>query len=143
MDQCSTWQAPYELGGGQYKGNSPQAVCSAWGNVVSSGAPHTSTVNGNVCNFFQPADPTVPDDVDYSDGAEIAHVCEAGANTPGQTINCEGACTVSLALVSPELEPQKFQDMAQIGGLFAVAAVVILCMRKVFNFFDKAPHGDS
>lgn len=44
---------------------------------------------------------------------------------------------------APQFTVEKMQDMSALWGMFLLAAIVILCLRKLFNVFDKAPHGEN
>lgn len=43
----------------------------------------------------------------------------------------------------PQFTSEKIADMATLWGMFLLAAIAILCVRKLFNIFDKAPHAEG
>lgn len=58
-------------------------------------------------------------------------------------IECATACTVTLQLETSPADPARLADLAEMWGLFLGAAIVVLCLRKLANIFDRSPHGDS
>ena len=44
---------------------------------------------------------------------------------------------------TPQFTVEKIADMSALWSLFLLAAIVILCIRKLFNVFDRAPHGEN
>ncbi len=143
MDTCNSWQAPFEMPyNSAFKGSTAQGVCTAWGNSMSFGYPHTATYDGEICHFFMAADPNDPESVDYSDGAPITQVCEAANAGGGQTINCDGACSVSVELKAAPPDPENVADIGMLFGLFLVSAVLVFCARELLNLFRVNPHED-
>lgn len=64
------------------------------------------------------------------------HYCKTSAAQSAYPI-------IKLCDDTPQFTTEKIADMATLWGLFLVAAIVILCLRKLFNVFDKAPHGEN
>ena len=60
----------------------------------------------------------------------------------GETINCSSACTVTIALEPAPVDPARLTDLTDAWGLFLGAAIVIILLKKMYDIFDKAPHGD-
>lgn len=57
-------------------------------------------------------------------------------------IECSTACTVTLQLETTPADPDRIADLAEMWGLFLLAAIVVLCFRKLYDIFDRAPHGE-
>lgn len=95
----------------------------AYGNSLS----YTGDTPGGACKFF--VDNT---SISYSGGTE--HQCATSAGTYPISKLCDD---------SPQFTVEKMQDMATVWGLFLLAAIVILCARKILNIFDRAPHAEG
>lgn len=58
-------------------------------------------------------------------------------------IECATACTATVQLEPAPPSSDFIADQAEVWGLFLVVAIVVLCLRKLYDLFDKAPHGDG
>jgi hypothetical protein len=58
------------------------------------------------------------------------------------TIQCATACTVTLQIEPTPITLERIQDMGLVWSGFLLAAIVVLGLRKIFDIFDKAPHGE-
>lgn len=61
----------------------------------------------------------------------------------GETIQCTEACTVTIQLQPAPPDPSHIADYSTMFGLFFLAALVIFCARKVYDFFDRTPHHEG
>lgn len=81
--------------------------------------------------------------------------CQLFAATTANTTRAVNAESCSIAAVTnaypvikvcddtPTFTVEKMQDMATVWGLFLLAAIAIICARKILNIFDKAPHAEG
>lgn len=60
----------------------------------------------------------------------------------GETIQCSTACTVTIAIETAPADPARLADLSEAWSLFLGAAIVIVLLKKLYDIFDKAPHGD-
>lgn len=58
------------------------------------------------------------------------------------TIECSTACTVTVQIEPTPITLERIEDMGLVWSGFLLAAVVIIGLRKIFDIFDKAPHGE-
>jgi hypothetical protein len=56
------------------------------------------------------------------------------------TINCPGACTVTVQLEPAPITQEKINDMSLVWSGFLLAAIVVMGLRKLLNIFDSSPH---
>lgn len=59
------------------------------------------------------------------------------------TTTAEGcAVTVTVQLEPMPLDSERLQDIAELSGLFFVAALVIFCARRLLDLFRVSHHDD-
>ena len=58
-------------------------------------------------------------------------------------IECATACTATVQLEPAPPTSEYLGDMSEVWLLFLGAAIVVFCLRKLYDLFDKAPHGDG
>lgn len=58
-------------------------------------------------------------------------------------VQCSSACTVTVQLEAPPANPEHLGDLSAAWGLFFGAAIIVVLLKKIYDIFDKAPHGDS
>nr|WP_315238090.1 hypothetical protein [uncultured Albidiferax sp.] len=138
METCETWESPHSIAG--LRGSTPQNACAAVAKYFSEfepGVVYSGAINGSYCHLTNNAD-----------GIEIGsylvenHCTPIVSTTPGNTINCDAACTVAVELKAAEPDAEKITDMAQIWGLFLVVLVAVYCAKQILKFFESTPHGE-
>lgn len=92
---------------------SPGEACNLW--LVSAFGTAQSLVTVGPHSCIQSGSPTI--------NFPIIKVCD---DTP-----------------QPQFTSEKIADMAALWGMFLLVAIVILGLRKLYNVFDKAPHGEN
>lgn len=55
-------------------------------------------------------------------------------------IECSTACTVTVVLEPAPAPEGSIEDVASMWGLFFVAAIVVMGLRKLYDLFDRGPH---
>lgn len=122
-----------------------QGVCSAWSSTVqystSARLAESTLYPGNLACF---ADPTGQqnlvrgcDDVAVTWSAWIAsqEPPPPADSPPGDSVTCNGTCTMTITLGWPELTSEKVSDYMELWGLFIAIGVVVLCLKSVYNRF--------
>lgn len=66
------------------------------------------------------------------------HSCQ-WSGQPAQVYPIVQMCTADLT--SP-FNAERMVDMAAMWGMFLAVCIVVLGLRKLYDVFDKAPHGD-
>lgn len=136
MATCNTWEPPF-IGDG-VGGSSVSEVCTKLWNVWGINEPDATNpqLSGNYCSLERTWG---------ASATEIVQQCEPASTTPGgpgQVVSCGAACTVTMEIKPAEASSEQIGDMGSIAAAFTVAAVLVLCARKLYDLFDKAPHGD-
>lgn len=58
-------------------------------------------------------------------------------------IECATACTATVQLEPAPPAEGFMEDQSAVWLLFLGAGITVLCLRKLYDLFDKAPHGDA
>jgi hypothetical protein len=58
-------------------------------------------------------------------------------------IECATACTATVQLEPAPPTSDFLADQGSVWVLFLGAGIAVLCLRKLYDLFDKAPHGDT
>lgn len=139
MATCETWQAPYVSSG--FQGPSASAACNAVANYYGTFDPavsYSGNVSGSVCFVIS--------NVDQSELTQsgIENICTPVTPQPsGNTINCEGACTVGIELKPDVPDAERIGDMSMLWGAFLVVLVAVYCAKQLLKFFESSPHGEN
>ncbi len=137
---AGTYDIQYGSGAGVYTktGVTGSIQCEGW-YMGAPGIEIDPNPGGSKYCYYQPS--AAPDpDPDPDPGT--------GPGT-GTTIQCTGgACTVTLDMkhtldLNTDLSPERMADMGLLFAAFFGAAVVILGVRKLYDLFDRGPHGSD
>lgn len=88
---------------------------------------------------------------DYSSFMPSITLCEGsyippvdpGSSSGGPTVTCSvSPCQVSFTMQVQAAPPTEgtLSDMSDMWGLFLGAAIVVLCLRKIYDLFNGSPH---
>lgn len=118
---CSTGQKPYQVFGNS--GNTPEQACLDW--IVGA-------TQSGYDKYYVGAS-----------GCMVGKV-STNAHVWGQiTQVCEPAEPHYAAVPLGAGASARIADMAVLWGLFLGAAIVIICLRKFANIWERAPHGEN